>query len=195
MHGHRLFVLPALVAVAILLGVMPGRARAGIVALGATTDLGGGETAYNYMLILSGAEEVVSGDFFTIYDFNGLLGGSESSAWTATTQLVTPTPPPDVTLAHGDSPTIENVTFTYQGTSPILGSTTVVGFQLLSSISTPTSVKDAAVRDTIDLGPNAGSFTDSVNDVYVPTIVPEPASLGVLGVIGLAALARRRRAI
>jgi hypothetical protein len=178
-----------------LLALPAGRADAGFtISLGSVAP-SGPNFVFNYTASIPAPDQIVSGDFFRIYDFSGLVGTpTVPTGWTASVANSNPTPPPNVILSHGDDPAIPNLTFTYTAATPITGPVVLPGFSAVSSLD-GTSVKDFAGRDT---AATAGSKVDSVGDVSVPritpTAVPEPAgivSLG-LGVIFLEALLLRR---
>jgi len=169
-----------------------GQARADVVSLTGTSTVTGG-TAYNYSLSIASGEQINPGDFFRVYDFGSFNGVVATPAgFTFSSALTNPTPPPNVILSHGDDATIPNLTWTYTGTTPIVGPTIVTGFSA-DSTSSQTTVKDFASRFTESTGQTAGAPVDSVGSISVPAPVPEPATVGLLaaGTIGL--LARRRR--
>ncbi len=156
---------------------------------------GAGPFGYSYDIGITPSDSIVTGDFFRIYDFLGYDGVSSSPAdWTLTVTDSNPVPPPNVILSHGDDPTVENLTWTYTGTTTITGATTIPGFNAESVDDLLGGLKDYVGRDTQATGPTAGSNVDSVGSVQVPGLpqgVPEPASLAVLGLGSLLMLRRR----
>lgn len=138
---------------------------------------------YNYTASISTDDQINSGNFFRIYNFTGLNLATiiAPTGWTVTTAATMGTPPPNVILSHGDFG--PDVQFTYTGSTPVVGPISISGFSLQSSIGT-VGVADFAGRDTKT---STGSFVDSVGDVTVPGVVPEPSSL-ISGGIGLIAL-------
>jgi hypothetical protein len=207
MHTRRItprgrFVAGILAGLALWLsGTDP--ARAGFTVTLNSTSPSGSNTAFNYSASISSGDQINPGDFFRIYDFSGLVGTPTAPAgWTVSVQNSSPTPPPNVILVHGDDPAIPNLIFTYAGTSPILGGTTITGFQAVSTQSGGNlTTKDFVGRDTVASGSSGGTAVDSRGDVSVPAVaaVPEPtglvsASLGVLA-FGAAFGYRNRRKI
>lgn len=149
---------------------------------------GGPAQSANPVLATSG-----TGDFLTIYDFNGFVGGTcfAPSGWSCQTQAIGFTPN---TQSPTDSASLTNLTFTRTGaslTGPVvdLGD---FGGQSLIGASTPGVFTS---RGTKNQGMLAGTKIDSVGQVSVPSPVPEPATLLLLGstMAGLGALLRRRR--
>ena len=193
----RLILSSLLTAVVALLGM--NRAEAGFT-IDLSSESGSGPFTYTYTASIDSSDSIVSGNFFRVYDFGGYVSGSivAPAGWTATTALLNPTPPPNVVLTHGDDPAITNLIFTYTGSTPIDGATTpvITGFTAQSTIGSGTTIKDFVGRATDTVG---GAFVDSVGDVTVPAVVPEPSSfvllgLGGVGVVGLLARRRARKA-
>ena len=188
--GKLTLVLAAIASVA----GFASSAQAGItVTLDPGSPTGTGPYGYSYTVSIPAGDEIVTGNFFRIYDFSGLSDPSNGPAgWTLSIASSNPTPPPNVLLSHGDDPAISNLTFTYTGTVPLIGPLVIPGFSE-ASFDKNTTIKDFVGRDSVAIGPTAGLFVDSVGPVVVPAPVPEPATLGLLGVGATLILARRRR--
>jgi hypothetical protein len=188
------FILSSLLASAVALVGM-SRAEAGFT-ISLISESGTGPFTYTYSAAITSTDTIVAGDFFRVYDFGSYVAGSIAApaGWTASVSLVNPTPPPNVILTHGDDPAIWNLIYTYTGSTPIVGPTTITGFTAQSMTGGGAVVtKDFVGRNNETVG---SSFVDAVGDVLVPAVVPEPSSvallgLGGVGVIGL--LARRRK--
>ena len=139
--------------------------------------------------------EVNGGAFFTIYDFAGYIAGTCTSptGWSCTVQNVGFTPDAVNPVAPPDNPGIVNLTWSYNQGAPIIGSQYVYGFSAMADNAFVTQTSFAA-RATKNIGSQAGTFVDNVGNVDAPVGLPEPASLGLLGlaVAGLAAACRRK---
>ena len=178
------FRLAAALAVALTLTAADARA-AFTVTLDSTTP-SGLNTPFNYSAEISAGDTLTAGDFFRIYDFAGLVGLPTAPAgWTVTTALLNPTPPPDVLLSNGDSATLLNLIFTYNG-APVTGPAVFSPFSAISTINDLVVTKDFVGRVTKSPGASGGTFVDSVGAVRVPG-VPEPASMLSVG-LGLLVL-------
>jgi len=200
-------VLAAVASLGALLAVQ-SEARAGFTISLESTSTTGALTTYSYSAAIAPEDEIKSGDFFRIYDFNGYQPGSIAApaGWTATVANSNNTPPPSVLLNHGDDSSIPNLIFTYNGAATIFGSLTpsIPGFTAVTN-HTPSDVKDFVGQLTKATGPTAGSLIGSVGDIVVPSgtlAVPEPASLvscglGIvlLGGMGYSARSRRKLAV
>jgi hypothetical protein len=163
-------------------------AKAGYnVTLGSITPSGGNFVFTYNASITANQEQIVSGNFFRIYDFAGYVAGSAAgpAGWVASVSLVNPTPPPNVILVHGDDPAIENITFTYTGSTPLSGPVSLGSFTISSIYGTFGAIKDVVGQST-NVGTSPPSVIDSRGDIQVAA-VPEPVSL-VSGSVGLVLL-------
>jgi hypothetical protein len=192
-----LFVLAGL---GILAAATP--ARAGLIPAGVTVSADSGNFRFTYNVLLPSDYKIQSGDYFTIYDFNGLIGGSnqQPAGWTFSSALLGPVP-------HGvvptDSSSVPNLTWTYNGPT-ITGDANLGNFSALSSLSGKI-YGDFASRDhevnngrsvsniTTTSIPSPNSDTDNV-----VSHTPEPSSIALLAlgvpVMGLWRWRRLRRA-
>ena len=72
-------------------------------------------TNWNYTINVTAGQEVISGDFFTIYDFGNFIAGSnfQPTGWTFSSGLTGSTPPGVNTSI--DNTGVANLTWTYNG--------------------------------------------------------------------------------
>jgi hypothetical protein len=154
-------------------------AKAGYnVTLGTVTPSGPNFTWTYNASITANQEQVVSGNFFRIYDVAGYVLGSAAgpAGWVATAALLNSVPPPNVILVHGDDPTLFNITFTYTGAVPLSGPVSLGNFLINSTYGgTSSTIKDFVGQST-NTGTTPPSFNDTRGDVTVAA-VPEPLSL------------------
>ena len=145
---------------------------------------------WNYAANVTVNQTINSGDFFTIYDFGTIAPGSnlQPTGWTFSQALVGPTA---ALTSPTDNPSILNLTWTYSGASPIVGSAALGIFSVITSTD---QLKDGqfTAQATRNSGPNAGTKVSNIGVVSVP--VPESSSLlPIVGVCVAAALSRLLR--
>jgi hypothetical protein len=148
----------------------------------------GSDFKWTYKVELDQVQQVLTGDYFTIYDFAGYTGVNTTPAgWSLTTALTGTTP---ATVLPADDGGILNLTWTRTGG-------TLLGPQVLGyfSANSPYSQK---VQDSFT--GSAHKIVDSsvianVGSVDVPSATPEPCSMALLGAGALPLLRglRRRR--
>jgi hypothetical protein len=183
---------PALVALAVLV-VAPTPARAGLVPTKVSVTPEGKNSLWMYAVMLPTESLLKSGDYFTIYDFAGLVDGSngQPDGWTFSSQAIGPTPN---RLDPDDSATLLNLTWTYTGPDLSPGQTGLGNFWAASEYATSGDSFFTAITH-LSSGPKTDSnITETVVPVPAapPPGVPEPATLLLAGVgLPLAALTRR----
>ena len=172
--------------------ILTCEAKAGLLPTNETQKEDGNNFRYSYGIVLSSDSTLKTGDYFTIYDFDGIVSGSnmQPAGFTFSTQNVGTTP-------HGtaptDNPNIANITWTYTG--PTITGDAILGiFSVDSRLSTPTDgVLTAQTHRQQDDKVDA-NITEA--KIPVPVSIPEPASLALVGIglplIGLFRRLRRR---
>jgi hypothetical protein len=175
------------------------QAHAGFtIALDSAAPNGGGASVFNYSATIASGDSIVAGDYFRIYDFSGYVAGSAiaPTGWSVTANYLDPIVPPSFILVHGDDAAIPNLTFTYDGTSPI----DLKGFSAVTANGTTLAL--ASFFGTNHNASLPAGLISSTGDVSVPKAgnispqpAPEPASIvsTALGV-AIAGLFLRRRA-
>jgi hypothetical protein len=145
---------------------------------------------WNYSANVTVDQTINTGDFFTIYDFGTIAPGSNTqpTGWTFSQSLVGPTA---ALTSPTDNPNILNLTWTYNGTAPIVGSAALGMFSVVTSTDQLKTGQFTA-QATRSTGPEAGSKISNIGNVTVP--VPEPSAvLPIIGVCAAALLSTLRR--
>lgn len=153
---------------------------------------------FSYTASVASGSRVNTGDYFTIYDFNGYVAGSAfaPALWSITVGATGITPAGQLVT---DSPTVLNITFTYTGASTIFGPSTIGGtgaFGAVSTVGVGNPGGKYASR-THKNNPGKGddnSVQSNQGSVVVPAAVPETSSLMLLlpGLVPLGIMLRRR---
>jgi hypothetical protein len=174
MKHNRKFLMTVMGATLILAGT----ARASfILDFQSVTGTGPFSFLYNADFGSNGtAEELVVGDFTTVYDIVGFVSATAPAGFTMTTQLLGITP---AAQSPTDSPTLMNVTFTYTGVT-LTADHVFTGFTVVSTAGLTqagsTSGQDMDVR-----GGNLGDTTGTTVPRAAVTGTPEPATMGLFG--------------
>jgi len=167
-------------------------------------------STYTYNLELTFENSIQTGDFWTLYDFQGLsnvtLSGGLASNWVVTQPYVTA----GVVVGNQpveDDPNLPNIVLTYVGSSPIVASPNNVALgSVIATTSmttfTPNTVDSYVGQDHTSpslLFPN-GTIDQNHGNAFVPfdangPFLPLPASawggMALFGVLGSVRLKRR----
>ena len=181
----------ALAACALALAAAP--ARAGLLPVSVTITPEADKFRWTYAIVLPTDSQLVAGDYFTIYDFGGLVSGSATApdGWSVLVDKPNSTP---ARLNPQDDTSIPNLTFTYSGPT-ITGQLGLGNFWASSSSGqSSASFFTARTHRTSD-GRVDSNITETTVPVPVapPSGVPEPATLALAG-LGLPLLALTRAA-
>jgi hypothetical protein len=182
-----------LVLLAAIVSWFTSSANAGLLPVSATVLPEGDNFRYTYGVVLTSDSVLKPGDFFTIYDFDGLVPGSNSQpeGWTFTTSMTGGNPPGTVPT---DDPAYPNLTWTYNG-PPMEGQIGLGNFWVESengestTSSSFTGTTHRQVDDRVD---------SNITETTVPLVdpgnqIPEPASLVLLAAGLPVAFAARRK--
>lgn len=190
--------MAAAVAVAALAG---GSAKAGLMPSSVTVFPDDGNYRWQYAIVLPTDSKLQSGNYFTIYDFAGLVEGSvvtPDGNWSAVVQNVGSTP---VLVNPIDDPNIPNLVFTYNGPTIPAGQIGLGNFMAISTFGEKKEVSFTAETNRTSDGLKDSNITttDAPTGTEVPPPgVPEPATLLLAGLglplLGLAKL-RKKKAV
>jgi hypothetical protein len=146
-------------------------------------------TVFSYSANITDEQNATTGDFFTIYDFGSIVPNSNTqpAGWTFSEQLVGVTPS---NTNPNDNPAIMNLTWTYTGTTPIIGNSAAgknIGPFSVTVLGPPSEVLGSsmfAAQGTLAAGPDAGTKVGNVGTIPVPIPVPEPSTFALIGIAG-----------
>ncbi len=171
-------------------------ARAGLLPVNVSVLPEGENYRWTYNIVLPTDSQLRAGDYFTVFDFGGLMANSnfQPEDWAFETNA--PIPPG---VEPVDNPDLPNLTWRYTGATISSGQTGLGNFWAVSQFETPTdSFFTATTHRTTD-----GRVDTNITDTTVPVptgptdpnLVPEPTTilLAALGLpfVGLARLRRR----
>lgn len=158
---------------ALALGATILAAHADVIPTLSSITPAGAQFTWNYSANVTVDQMIQPGDFFTIYDFGNFLTGSNTqpAGWTFSSALTGLTPS---LVLPTDNGSVLNLTWTYNGTTPIPGSTALGMFTIVADTDQLTT-SDFAAEATRNGGPNDGTKVDNVGNISVP--VPEMSAL------------------
>jgi hypothetical protein len=197
----RHWMFAAALAVAAMLGAT-ATARAGLIPVQVSVTPEGGNFQFTYAIVLPSDAVLQRGDYFTIYNFEGLVPGTatasgsmSSSNWNFTTTNLGPTP---AGVVPADNPNIPNLTWTYTGSVMQGGQTGLGNFSAVSIYPYTTQSWFAALTGTV-YGLTDSNVTPT--QVPVPTApppgLPEPTTLALaaLGLLFVGVVRWRQRTL
>jgi hypothetical protein len=186
--------LATLTAVAALLATS-NPAAAGLLPVRVSVTAEGDKFRWTYAVVLPSDAMLRSGDYFTIYDFGGLVPNSNTQpdGWTYSTTKTGPTPD---WVVPDDNPDLPNLTWRYTGPTINAGQTGLGNFWALSDYQVATDSFFAASTHRTSDGKVDQNITPTTVPVpTAPSGVPEPATLALAGLglplVGFARLRRR----
>ena len=168
---------------------------------------GAGGLTFSYTASLSSGSRVNTGDYFTIYDFQGLISGSEvaPAGWTFSEQNIGITPAGQIVY---DRCAIVNITFTYIGQSSIIGPVDTIGIPGGFTADTIPHMVPTPPGHYAPLGyyasqthknnqgkPDDNTFQSNQGRLRTPVLIPEGSSIAALlaGLLPIGILLRRSR--
>lgn len=177
-------------------------AQAGVLPISETVTLVGGKFNHTYSVIVTNDTVLQPGDFFTVYDFGGMIADTnlQPANFTFSTSLATG--------AANDDPAMPNLTWTYSGSTALQGTGELMQFTVASTSSgsgawefaSKSHLKDGSVvfnnfAETILPPESPGGGTEEPNEEpETPPGVPEPTTLALMAAgVPLAMFMRRRK--
>ena len=189
-----------LFAAAVVAAALASPAQAGIIPASVTVTPEAGNFRWTYSIVLPTDMKLQAGDYFTIYDFGGLVGASNSQPadWNYSSSKVGPVPPG---LAPIDNPAIDNLTWTYGGATIPSGQLGLGNFWAVSTVGDSVTVAFTAQNPQASTGQIDRNIVDTLapapGGITTPPPVPEPTTMALaalgLPIIGMARLIRRKK--
>ncbi len=204
MIGNKLSLLGRMAVAILFFGTQAARATFSIA--NDSSDPSTGEYQYSISFVAGSSGTVNAGQGFVIYDFpdlitSGLLNWSLSDltgfannltlSQQTTGNAISPTLNTLMSIeGHTDNPSIENLSFVYNSNAPYSepsgGATGILTLYTTDLNASLNTIGASGAQDTQTGAQNV------INTITTP-LVPEPTTLGLLGLTGLALLGGRRR--
>jgi len=190
-----------LFAAAVAAVAVSGSAQAGIIPASVTVTPEAGNFRWTYSIVLPTDMKLQAGNYFTIYDFGGLVPGSITAPtdWSVSSTNSGPVP---TGLNPNDDANVPNLTFTYTGATIPTGQLGLGNFWAVSTQGDSTTVSFTAQNPQASTGNLDRNIVNTIAPVVpngggTQTGVPEPATLALAGLglpfVGAARLLRRKK--
>jgi hypothetical protein len=190
-----------LAAAVAVVGLAGGTAQAGLLPSSVTVFPEAGNYRWQYAVVLPTDMKLQSGDYFTIYDFAGLVPGTvvtPDGNWAVAVQSTGKIP---ALLKPTDAADVPNLVFTYSGPTIPAGQLGLGNFMATSTFNEHAEVSFTAEthRSSDGLRDSNITTTDApTGSDTPPPPVPEPATLLLAGLglplLGLARLRNKKGA-
>ena len=166
--------------VVILTVTQTGTSRAGLLPVSAEVSMSGNVSTYSYSVAITSDSTLRTGDFFTIYDFQGMVPNSSTqpAGFAYSSSLLGSTP---AGIAPQDDASVANATWTYTGQTTLAGSITLGNFTVQSQISDLGSLQFSSLSHRQVDGQADSNITSTEVPVGTAPVVPEPATLLLFG--------------
>jgi len=198
---RRTWIARLFAAAVAVVGLAGGTANAGIIPVSVTVTPEVKNFRWTYAVVLPTDMKLQSGNYFTIYDFGGLVPDSivAPDGWTASVGKSTTAP---VGLKPNDNPLIEDITFTYHGDTIPSGQIGLGNFWAVSTVGKSVATEFTAQNPQFSTGSIDRNIVETIAPAPPgitppPPPVPEPATLALAGLglplVGAVRMIRRRK--